>query len=191
MRSKTLDLLIHTLKCEISNSKLNDQQKEEIILDISNAVYSTEYNLHTDEDIEFSIFSFLEKNGPSSAVDIAKGIGTDLQTVTLYLKDLVNRNEICHNGRSCKGSKYYIDTNPSLYLFNMRIEKLKEIAHLSEQECGVLFLLTLSHTCNEIAKKMVISPHTVKYQIENLKKKLGVSSTRELVWKVIVDPIQV
>jgi|GEM_PF-6540790 len=188
MRSKTLDLLINTLKCEISSNKLNEQQKKEIIEDIADAVFSTDYETHTDEDVEFSILKYLERNGPSSAVEIRRGIGCDLQTISIYLNDLVDRNTILHNGKSCKGSKYFLDKNPTLYLFNMRIERLKETVHLTSQECNVLFLLTIGLSQKEIGKKLVISHHTVKFHTENLRKKLNVSSTRDLVWRVIVDP---
>lgn len=187
MRSKTLELLVDTLKCEVKSCKLSKQQRQSLIEDLSDTINSLEYESHTDEDIELSISKFLEKHGPSSGKEISRGISVDIQTLSPYLKGLVDNHTIFHNGKGSLGSKYFLDENPVLNIIQVRIERLKEVGGLTLRETNVLFLLTIGLSRKEISKKLSISNKTVSCLINDTKKKLGVETDRDLVWKVIVD----
>lgn len=187
MRSKTLELLMDTLKCEVKNCGLSQSQKESLIEDLLSAINSTEYDSHTDEDIELSIFRFLEKYGSSSGKDIAKGIGVDVQILNPYLKGLVENRTIIHNGKNSTGSQYFIDENPVLNVINARIDRLREMGKVTIKETRVLFLFTIGLSRKEISHKLGMSNKLVSSLINDIKSRLEIETDRELVWKVTVD----
>jgi DNA-binding NarL/FixJ family response regulator len=98
--------------------------------------------------------------------------------VGYILKDADVPN-LLHAIRLVRDHGSYVD--PRLAAGALGVGRRSEAPLLTPRETDVLALIVKGATNREIAADLVLSPHTVKYHVENIKAKLGARRRTELV----------
>lgn len=96
-----------------------------------------------------------------------------------YVTKSALTSELIDTIRTAHQGQVVLSPEVAARLLQQESSSAVERFHLTDRELEVLVLMAAGHTMNQIGQKLVISPSTVKFHINNILAKLGVKTRSE------------